>query len=140
MKRFLNLMAAAMVCAALGLSASFAEEKTEAPAKHEKEAHVYSPYSKLTLTDDQKKQIGVIQADARAKIKAIEADEETKVNALLTEDQKKELAAMEEKAKEHQKEAAKERYAKIKEEKDKEKAAAKATGKASAPAPEPEKK
>lgn len=83
---------------AIGSGALLAEEKADKAAKKETAPRVLVPFSKLTLTEDQKKQIAAVQSDYAGKVKALQAEERTKIETLLTADQKKELAKIEEDA------------------------------------------
>ncbi|HMB96360.1 MAG TPA: hypothetical protein VKK61_10000 [Tepidisphaeraceae bacterium] len=91
-KLFLAIVAV-MILSSISLRA---DDATTQPAK-EKEAtpHVPSPYSKLTLTDDQKTKIGDLHQKATSEIKAIEKQEDDDIMALLTDDQKTELKKIE---------------------------------------------
>lgn len=112
MKRHaMGFCGAVAFCVVMGVGASgvLAQDKPAAHAGHHHDAtaRVYAPYSKLSLTEDQKKQIAQVQAEYRAKIAALLTEERAKVASMLTDEQKKQLADMVEKMKEHRAEAAK---------------------------------
>jgi len=59
---------------------------------------VYSPYTKVELSEKQSQQIATIQGAIRDKIKALEAEEKRLVFKVLNEKQVAQLAAMDEEA------------------------------------------
>lgn len=63
-----------------------------------KYTRVYSPYTKIELTDKQSAQVALIQGTIRDKIKALEAEEKRLVFEVLNEKQLAALAAMDEAA------------------------------------------
>lgn len=66
---------------------------------------VYGDFAKLTLSDDQKKQIAQIQKEAKSQIARIESDAETKARAVLTDEQRKKLTDIDADRKEREKKA-----------------------------------
>jgi Spy/CpxP family protein refolding chaperone len=95
---------------ALVLIASLAargEDPTSQPSKPDKKEgralRLPQPWSKLTLTDDQKAQIGQIHQKANADVKAIRDKEEEQILSLLTEEQRSELKRLAEERKAEEK-------------------------------------
>ena len=84
----------------IGSMAARGEAPTSQPSKPEKSqtklVRLTLPWSKITLTDDQKAQIGEIHVKANAEVKAIRDKEEEQIMSLLSDEQKAELKKYEE--------------------------------------------
>jgi len=88
------------------LSVRADDAATTQPSKSEARevsGKVPSPYSKLTLTDEQKSQIIDIHQKANAEVRATEKKEDADITALLTDDQKSQLKKMDDDRKAEQK-------------------------------------
>jgi Spy/CpxP family protein refolding chaperone len=91
----IKLLIGILALVLIGSMTVHADDATTQPTTKEASGKIPSPYSKLTLTDDQKAKITDLHQAANAEIKATEKKEDTDIEALLTDDQKAQLKKME---------------------------------------------